>query len=255
VADAARLVLLFMTIAPLLALLLAQSAPASASPVLVEEEDPLLQFSFGWPAEAAAVPALDARFRARLAERRGDAVARAEESRADGAQGGYAFHGHFYSERWGLAGAAAGLLSLAARIESYTGGAHGNVAFDGLIWDSARDAAIEPAALFASPGGLSAITDRYCAELDRQREERRGEPVTRSADSDDFMTACPAIGEQTIVPADTDRNGRMDMIGILIAPYAAGPWAEGPYHVELPLTAADVAAIAPTYRDAFEPQQ
>jgi hypothetical protein len=42
-----------------------------------------------------------------------------------------------------------------------------------------------------------------------------------------------------------------DRIGFLIAPYNAGPYAEGSYEVTLPVTAAVVAAAKPEYRAAF----
>jgi len=39
---------------------------------------------------------------------------------------------------------------------------------------------------------------------------------------------------------------------VLLAPYVAGPWTEGDYIVEVPLTAADVAAIPEGWRGGFE---
>ena len=42
-----------------------------------------------------------------------------------------------------------------------------------------------------------------------------------------------------------------DRIGFLIAPYEAGPYAEGSYEVTLPVTPAVLAAVKPEWRGAF----
>jgi len=40
-------------------------------------------------------------------------------------------------------------------------------------------------------------------------------------------------------------------IGVLIDPYAAGPYAEGGYEVTLPVTPAVLRAVKPEYRALF----
>ena len=47
-------------------------------------------------------------------------------------------------------------------------------------------------------------------------------------------------------------NGKaFDRIGILVAPYEAGPYAEGDYEITLPVTDAVIAAVKPEYRPSF----
>ena len=49
-------------------------------------------------------------------------------------------------------------------------------------------------------------------------------------------------------------NGQtFDRIGVLIAPYEAGPYAEGEYEVTLPVGAAVMRALKPQYRTSFSP--
>ena len=43
-------------------------------------------------------------------------------------------------------------------------------------------------------------------------------------------------------------------IGILVAPYSAGPFAEGTYEVTVPVTPAIIAAVKPQYRASFAVQ-
>lgn len=224
----------------------ADSAPR---PVSVEEEDERLRFAFAWPAEAAALPALDARLRERMAAARAEARENVEADAAAAAESGYPFNPHHLSESWEVAGDSGPLLALAATIESYSGGAHGNLGFDGILWDREAGGEIATAALF--DGGLDPLRDRFCAALNAERAERRGEPVRATGD-DDFMTGCPSFDEIVVLPADANKDGRLDSLLFLVAPYIAGPWAEGPYPIELDLAAREAERILPRYRPAFE---
>src|SRR3546814_5129355 len=60
------------------------SAPPAASVAearMVEEKGDLIEFTYGWPAEAAAIPALDARLEADLTKQRDEARAMAREDK------------------------------------------------------------------------------------------------------------------------------------------------------------------------------
>ena len=235
----------------LLAVLTAVAAAAqSAGDFLAEEEGELLGFSYGWPAAAEAVPALRDRLRQEMEAARVEATGYAEEGRRDAAASGYDFNPHYFVKTWQLAGRTPRLLSLSASRETYSGGAHGNVGFSGLLWDVEANAAIEAAAVLG-PEALERLAPRYCEALDAERAERRGEPVRPEAE--DSFTTCPALAEQVLVPEDEDGNGRFERIAVLIPPYVAGPYAEGPYPLEVALGEEDVAAIDATHRSAFEP--
>jgi len=93
----------------------------------------------------------------------------------------------------------------------------------------------------------AAIRDRFCAELDKQRAEKRGEPVV--AGDDDF-TKCIDPLDQVLVPASKDSK-LIDSMTVIIGPYSAGPYAEGTYEVTIPVNAAMRKAIKTEYQDAF----
>ena len=94
----------------------------------------------------------------------------------------------------------------------------------------------------------AAITRPFCAELDRQRAEKRGAPVVRSGD-DDF-TACIDPMEQVLVPTSKDGK-RIDSFTVVVGPYSAGPYAEGSYDVPVAVDAAVRKAIRTEYQDGF----
>jgi hypothetical protein len=97
---------------------------------------------------------------------------------------------------------------------------------------------------------MTAIRQPFCVLLDREREKRRGEPVKR----DDMFGNCPDYGEVTVLLRDSDKNGRFDHIAITADQYVAGPYAEGPYEISLPITAAMIERLKPDYRASFEPR-
>ena len=134
-------------------------------------------------------------------------------------------------------------------ISTYTGGAHPNYGFDSLVWDRQAGMARKPLDLFRSAGALgNAVGGAFCAKLNAERSERRGETV--DATSDDTFDKCPGMDELTVLLGSS--NGRtFDRIGLMAAPYVAGPYAEGSYEFTLPVTTAVLDAVKPEYRDAF----
>lgn len=208
-----------------------------------------LEFEYSWPAAANRIPAL----RVRLQRERNAAHARSAADAANDAglrrRERQEARGYTYSKSWQVAGDNAALLSLIATEATFTGGAHGNQQLSALLWDRGRNRAVAARAVIGRPV-LAGMSRRYCARLDAMRTERNGEPITR--DQSDPFRACPAIGSQVLAPADSDRDGRFDTLCILFSPYEVGSYAEGPYAVEIPFRASDVAAIGAAYRARFE---
>lgn len=226
----------------LAALLLAAAQPGDVSRT---EETDLLEFSYAWPAEAARDPELNAI----LEERKEAAHAEARRTAIEDRRGRPAeapFHTHLYGESWSVEGDTDPLLSLSSSASIYTGGAHGNMMFAAMLWDKAAHRALDTPGLFGR--ALTSLGDRYCAALVVEREERRGEPTPQG----DLFGDCPGITQQVLTPADRDRNGRFDTLRVLLPPYAAGPYVEGDYVIDVTFNDADLAAIAPEYRGAFE---
>ena len=81
---------------------------------------------------------------------------------------------------------------------------------------------------------------------------KRGTPVAPGS-SDEF-DKCIDPADETVILGSKVRFG-FDRIGIRIAPYNAGPYAEGAYEVTLPVTPAVIAAVRPEFRASFAPGQ
>lgn len=231
---------------------LLSAANAHANAVKVERNSAALEFSYSYPAEAAAIPALNRRFQADLATRYRKASKLGLEDLKiykEQKRGGIS---DFFSMEWTTAGQTPRLLSLQNQLSTFTGGAHPNTSYGALLWDRRLGREIRMETLFLRSGAFAALTrSRYCAALDAERKKRReGEKL----DLPDF-NACPKYSELAITAVDKDRNNRFDSIAFVASPYTAGPYAEGEYEVSLPVTSQLIAAIKPDYRSSFERQR
>lgn len=234
-----------------IALIGAASAEAAA-PVKIERTSKLLQFTFAWPANAAAVPALDHRFRSELAKALKQSLANAREDQALAKTQQRPFNQHLYSMQWSSAGETPRLLSLQSELSTFEGGAHPNTSYGALLWDRQAKQDISLGSLFLRRGSFAALMRTpYCKALDKERTKRR---EGFKMDLPEF-NACPKFSELAIAPADRDRDGRFDSIDFVASPYTAGPYAEGQYAIRLPVTRQLIAAVKPAYRASFEAQR
>lgn len=215
----------------------------------VETENDLFAFSYAYPAEAAAIPDLAGELEADLVKHRNELSAEAREGRALARDEGFRFNPYGYSAEWRVVTQIPGWLSLSALRSSYTGGAHPNYWHDALLWDREANRRRDPLDLFASKAAFTAaIREPFCSALNRERAKRRGGPVR--PDSDEPFSDCIDPADSTVILGSSNRQ-RFDRIGILIAPYEAGAYAEGGYEVTLPVTAAVLAAVRPEYRNSL----
>ena len=225
-------------------------AAASGSHKVVRNTD-ALEFSYLWPAEAVAIPALDLRFyrdaKKSLADAQKDALNDQKQSKEDKRE----FQKHSLSIDWASAGQSARLLSLEESIGSFTGGAHPNSGYAALLWDRRANREIAVAALFLQAKSFAALTrGAYCKSLDEERLERRGGEKLEGAFSE-----CPEYSELAIVTTDANKNGRFETLRFVAGPYVAGPYVEGEYEVTLPVTSQMIAAMRPEFRASFERQR
>lgn len=233
----------------------ASDAPGEAAPTpapsgrSVEVSNDLYEFSYAYPDAVGATPGVAALLDTRLEEARNRLIAAARDDRAAAKKDGYPYRPHSFGAKWSVVTALPDWLSLSAEIYTYTGGAHGMTVFDTLLWDRRADTVREPADLFTSADALrAAVRTPFCDALDREREKRRGEPVRR--DSGQMFTECIDPMAQTLILGSA--NGTtFDRIGFLVAPYEAGPYAEGTFEVTLPVTAKVMATLKPQYRSSF----
>ncbi len=227
----------------------APAGSAAAKAYLLEEESDFLEFSYGWPAEAAAIPKLTARFQAELEKQRSEARKEAlEDKEARGPDAPY--NSHSFSKVWSSLGQTNRFLSLAAEVGTFTGGAHGSAVYDVILWDRQADVPVELSALFGNAAAaFEAMTPVYCRELDRQRaEKRQGQEAVEDAD---WMTQCRPLGEQVIAPVDANGDRRFELFRVLIEPYNAGPYSEGTYEVDIPVTDAVRKLVKQEFASAF----
>ena len=140
-------------------------------------------------------------------------------------------------------------LSLSAAFDSYQGGAHPNYGFDTVVWDKEGERTLQPISFFISAEALDdALGQRLCDALNAERGKRRGEPV--ASGSTDSFDSCIKPDETNFLLGSS--NGRtFNRIGIQIAPYLAGPYAEGSYEFTFNMDDDLLAIVRPEFRDAF----
>lgn len=215
----------------------------------VSEENDVYSFTYSYPAAAGVVAGLKASLDADLNDRLARLKRDAAEGKAEAEKGGFPFHAWYWSQEWKVVSDLPGWISLSADFANYTGGAHGMHWFGAMLWDRQADRARDPLTLFRSKQALAdAIRKPFCAELDRQRAKKRGEPVDPQRGG--MFEACIDPTAQTVILGSATKKA-FDRIGILVAPYEAGPYAEGAYEVTVPVTAAVIAAVRPEFRPAF----
>lgn len=225
---------------------------AAGPPHKVVRSTAALEFDYEWPAEAAAIPALDLRLYTEAKRRLADAQKNAAEDQALARQQKRDFHPHSVTTTWTTEGETARLLSLSSDNGSDEGGAHPNSSYGSLLWDRQLNREIGINGLFVGAAQFAAVTRAtYCKKLNAERASRReGEKL----DLPDF-NACPKYSDLAIYPVDKNHNGRFDRITFMASPYIAGPYVEGEYEVTLGVTPQLVAVLKPEYRNSFEAGQ
>lgn len=226
----------------------AESRHGNGARSVSEETDDFL-FEYAYPAEAGRIPELAKILDRRLDTRRARLAAQSQEARDDAREKGFPYNKHSYSGEWKVVADLPKWLSLSLDMATYSGGAHGNYGVESLVWNKEQGRAINAKDLFTSPAALEqALGDRFCDALDRQRAEKRREPVERDADEE--FNRCPRIDELTVLVGSS--NGRtFNRLTLYAGPYVAGPYAEGAYEIGLPIDRAVLDTVKPEYREAF----
>jgi hypothetical protein len=144
-----------------------------------------------------------------------------------------------------------GYLSLTVDEYRFDGGAHGNYGRYSVIWDKAAAKKIAPAEMFSSKAAFDKLVQTpFCDKLDIERSHKRdGEKVDRTQ-TEDWRQACPAPTDFTIILGSSDGK-KLNRFSVYVAPYGVGPYSEGDYEIDLPITSALLAAVKPAYRSTF----
>jgi hypothetical protein len=225
------------------------ASPAPGLPRSVKEANARYEFEYAYPAAVAAIPALKAMLDADLDKQKAAVIASAKEQQAASKKQGFDYVAVGDWTEWKVVTDLPAWLSLSADISSFEGGAHPNHGFDALLWDKQANQRRDPTDLFTARAALSrAIRKDFCAALDKQRVEKRGAPIDPTS-KDEFDQCIDPVANTVILGSSNHQT--FDRIGILVAPYEAGPYVEGDYEVTLPVTDAVLARVKPEYRSSF----
>lgn len=226
---------------------------ARAKAVSINEKTDLLDWHLGYPAEVSAIPKLEALIRDPALEKKAELLSAARDDKASRGKEGFPFNSYEASTDYSVTGNSPRLLSLAAEWFEFTGGAHPNHGTIGLLWDKTGNRPVTVAELLG--GGAAALQSlfgsAYCKALDKERAKKR-EGESGGGPNDPF-NACPKFSELQFIPKSAGGSAALTTILIHADPYVAGPYVEGDYDVELPVTDAMVAALRPDYRSSFAP--
>lgn len=215
----------------------------------VTEETDDYMFTYSYPAAAGSIAPLGDLLDRQLEQRRTELATSSAQAKREARADGFPYNKHSYQAEWKVVASLPDWLSLSNEFSSYSGGAHGIYGVSSLVWDKQEAEAIEAIELFTSPQALEdALGDRFCDGLNKQREERRGEPVNPEAD--DLFNNCPDMDELTVL-VGSGNGRRFDRLTLYAGPYVAGPYAEGDFRVNLPVDRAVLQTVKPQYRNSF----
>lgn len=225
----------------------AESMPIPVVTGDIKSDNSLYEFTYRWPVAAGSIAPLRQWLAAEAQRLEAEVARESREDQAGAKENGFPYRPHSLSYDWKVVTDLSAWLSLSTIVGSYTGGAHPNYAYDTLLWDKRAGQRRAPVELFTSAKALSAaLRPAFCAELDRQRAKKRGQ----SGAAGGWQDECIDPLEQTLILGSS--NGRaFNRIGMLVAPYNAGPYAEGSYEVTLPVTPAVLALVKPEYQSSF----
>jgi len=182
--------------------------------------------------------------------RRDALIAAARRDKTAAEKAGFPYRAHSHLQTWQRVSNTPRFLSLSAEIQTYTGGAHGMTSFATLLWDRNRAKQRQPLDLFTSGEAFdAAIREPFCAAIKRAKAAKG---ILAEEAPDSPFGECPPASAQTIWLGSSD--GRyLDRMTIAIAPYEIGPFAEGSYKINVPVTAALVAAVKDEFKRDFLP--
>jgi hypothetical protein len=143
------------------------------------------------------------------------------------------------------------LFSMARSDYEFTGGAHGNTAYTGVLWDKAMKRPVAASGLLKPGVAMSALDGLLCTAINAEKRKRDPQAETVSLNpKGGAMWSCPHAADTPIVLAPGTEPGKAGGLVFLVGPYQVGPYAEGAYQVPVP-QAALRSLLAPAYADEF----
>lgn len=146
------------------------------------------------------------------------------------------------------------LVSLARTDYEFTGGAHGNATFAGVLWDKTSKSRIAADALFRGDADLGALDRALCAAINAEKKKEDPQAATLTLNAGpDAVWSCPRAAQTPLVLAEGTEAGTAGGLTFLIAPYIVGPYSDGPMTATLP-QATIRPLLAPAYAEEFAGQ-
>lgn len=216
----------------------------------VRQRDDLIEFAYAYPRDAAVIPRLAEWLDNDRVTRRDALLAAARRDRAAAEKAGFPYRRHSHLQKWQIVTSTPRFLSLSAEIETYQGGAHGMTSFATMLWDRNRARQLQPLDLFSSGDAFdAAIREPFCAAIKRAKAAKG---IVSEEAPDSPFASCPPASAQTVWLGSSD--GRyLDRMTIAIAPYEIGPFAEGSYKINVPVTGALAAVVKDEFQRDFLP--
>ncbi len=140
------------------------------------------------------------------------------------------------------------LFSLSRADYDFTGGAHGNTLYAGVLWDKALKRPVEGSALFRPGADFAVLDEALCAAINVARRARDPQAAPLTATSKDW--ACPRASATPFILAAGSTPGKAGGLTFLIAPYIVGPYSDGAWDITVPRSAFR-PLVAPAYADEF----
>lgn len=218
-------------------------------PIHVDEQNALYHFTYNVPQQAAKDPDLGAYFTQDIAAKRRELAMTANEGAAAAKEYGAEFSPYQSRTEIAVVADLADWLSLSRTTYEFTGGAHGTSVLDAVLWNKKRKKIVPAAALFTSDDAINtAVREKFCAALDRERARRRDEPITRTSS---WPNNCLDPSKEAAMLLGSGAKVRFDRVGFVVPAYGAGPYSEGAYEITLDIGPAIMAAVRPEYRAYF----
>lgn len=173
-------------------------------------------------------------------------VENATKTRADLKSEGFDSPPYFRTTVWHLSGESPQLASFYAEHMEFSGGAHGNMNFQTILWNKTDNQPLDSAALFVPNADFKAVDSYLCTQIEVERS-RRNETPTRQNPSG---FPCPKLLESRIILIPSTTPEKFGAVEALYAPYDVGPYAEGAYQIRIPQNLLR-EVIAPDYRANF----
>lgn len=224
----------------------APSTPAEAgAPLSFANKTADAEIALKLPAELARQPDLHARL---YADGVKELKAFSEGATGERAEAGAEGIPPYSKEiTWSLGADTGKLLSLERTDYEFAGGAHPNHSSQAVLWDKSLKRLVQPGQLIRGDG--AGLDKALCDALYAAKKDRLGADATPPGDG----WECPKWSSTPFVLVPSTTGGKAGGLKFLIAPYVAGPYAEGGYEVVVPLSAVQ-GSLAAAYADEFAGQ-